>query len=412
MTLRRPARALLLILGLLAVACGQAVRAAAPPLVVGAIYPTTGPQAAGGNQELLGVRAALSLAERTGALTRPVDLKVEDAESPPQAAAAVDRLVSRYHVQAIIGTYGSTLADAAAARANSLGVVYWETGAVADVVTHDRPWVFRTVASGGSLGRMAVEFTGRVLVPAERIGRPTAAIVQVDDIYGASVADAEAQQARAYGIRVVDRIRYNPAAFDPAAVAQRLAADAPAYLWDVSYLDDGVAIWRAVLDTAWRPRAVMGTSSAFCMPEFGRRLGAGAVGLYAADKPYEGFNPDALSPSARALALQASGEYRALGGGGMEIPGVAGFVGGWVLFHDVIGKLHGRITAWALRAQALGLDIPTGAEINGGGVRFGPAGTPDQGQNERAAAVVGQWLAVGVMKPVYPAGYATATPIL
>ncbi|HXD82758.1 MAG TPA: hypothetical protein VNU27_14415, partial [Candidatus Acidoferrum sp.] len=60
---------------------------------------------------------------------------------------------------------------------------------------------------------------------------------------------------------------------------------------------------------------------------------------------------------------------------------------------------------------ALGVDVPTGDSINGGGVKFGPDGSLDEGQNTRAAAVIGQWQAVGVMKIVYPAAYATGTPI-
>src|SRR5205823_9746139 len=137
------------------------------------IYPTTGPQASGGKQELTGVRTALALAARSGALKPSVDLKVVGAETPAQAAAAVDTLVRRDHVVAIIGTYGSTLSDAAAARADALGVLYWETGAVADAVTRNRPWVFRTVATGGSFGRMAAQFTGQYLAPGQGVRRPT-----------------------------------------------------------------------------------------------------------------------------------------------------------------------------------------------------------------------------------------------
>ena len=45
-------------------------------------------------------------------------------------------------------------------------------------------------------------------------------------------------------------------------------------------------------------------------------------------------------------------------------------------------------------------------------MRFGAEGTLEQGQNTRAAAVVGQWQAVQDMRVVYPAAYATAKPIL
>ena len=392
-------------------ACGSvAAQSGAPSLVVGAIYPLTGPQAEGGKQEFAGVRAALALAQQSGALKLRIDLRVLSAETPDAAAAAVDRLVTQDHASVIVGTYGSTLADAAAARANARHVLYWETGAVADGVTSGRPWVLRTVATGGTLGRMAVQFTSQVLAANAGVAHPTAAIVEVDDIYGRSVADAEAAAAAQAGIKVLDRVRYFSHAYDAPSLVARLASDRPDYLWDVSYLDDGVAIWKSVLAQGWRPLAAVGTSSAFCMPEFGARLGAGAVGVYAADKPNQAVSPNALDPNARQLLAQATREYQALGGGPtMEIPGMAGFVGGWVLFHDVVPRAPVFDSA-SLRQAALALDIPVGSEINGGGVKFGATATADEGQNLRAAAMVAQWQGVDQLGVVYPPLYATSAP--
>ena len=95
----------------------------------------------------------------------------------------------------------------------------------------------------------------------------------------------------------------------------------------------------------------------------------------------------------------------------MTIPAVAGFVGGWALFDNVLTVLTGSATPDAIRAAALNVDVPIGDSINGGGVHFGGAGALDEGQNTRSASVVGQWQAVGNMKIVYPAAYATGAPI-
>jgi hypothetical protein len=95
----------------------------------------------------------------------------------------------------------------------------------------------------------------------------------------------------------------------------------------------------------------------------------------------------------------------------MSIPSVAGFVGAWTLFADVLGPMTGSLTPDAIRAAALRVDVPEGDAINGGGVRFGQDGSLDEGQNTRAAAVVGQWQGVQNMQIVYPAAYATAKPL-
>ncbi|HLQ62518.1 MAG TPA: ABC transporter substrate-binding protein [Candidatus Acidoferrales bacterium] len=390
---------------------------ASPPavLVVGAVYPLSGPQAAGGREELAGVQAALELARRGGWLgSRRVRLEVMDAQTPDAAVAGVRRLVEVRHAPVVIGTYGSTLAEAAAAQADQLHTVYWETGAVADSVVLKHPYVFRTVAGGSTLGQMAVEFTGKVLMP--RLGRPAAqaraAIVYVDDVYGRSVAQGEVARAAQLGIPVVDRIGYDPYRYDAVAIVQRLARARPDFLWDVSYLDDGIAIWQQVLRQRVPLQAAVGTSSAFCMPEFGRRLGADAVGVFAADKPDDEVNIAGLQPDGRALLAQARAVYAAQNGGkAMSIPAVAGFTGGWTLFHEVLPRVTGKVTADEIRHAAFQVDVPVGASINGGGVRFGSAEAADAGQNRRAAAVVGQWVAVEQMRVVYPPAFATATPL-
>src|SRR6266849_4694871 len=404
--------AALALLLVVAAACGQSQARLSNELALGAIYPLSGPQAAGGKEELAGVRAALHVAQSTGAIKVPVRLDVVDATTPDAAAAAVDHLVRDDHVPAILGTYGSTLSAAASARAEELKTVYWETGAVADAITAQRHYVFRTVATGSSLGRMAVTFTHDVLIPNYKVQAPRVAVIRVNDVYGRSVGGGEQALAASLGISVVDVIEYDPHAYDAAVIASRVAADRPDFLWDVSYLDDGVAIWQALLTQHVAVKAAVGTSSAFCMPEFGRRLGGGAVGVYAADKPDSDIGAAALSPAGLALLQQARTAYaRANGGAAMSIPAMAGFVGGWTLFHDVLRGMSGTPSSDSIRGAALAVDVPVGDSINGGGVRFGGAGTLDSGQNTRAAAVVGQWQAVGVMKVVYPPAYATGSPL-
>jgi len=393
-------------------ACGESQAKPSNELVLGAIYPLSGSQAAGGKEELAGVKAALSLASSSGALKVRVRLDVVDANTPQAAVAAVDHLVRDDHVPAILGTYGSTLSAAASARAEELKTVYWETGAVADPITAQRHYVFRTVATGGSLGRMAVTFTHDVLIPDYKLQAPRVVVIRVNDIYGQSVGGGEQALASSLGISVVDVIEYDPHAYDAPAIATRVAADHPDFVWDVSYLDDGVAIWQALLAQHVAVKAAVGTSSAFCMPEFSRRLGGGAVGVYAADKPDADISASALSRAGSALLDQARAVYaRDNGGASMSIPAVAGFVGGWTLFHDVLGEMTASATSESIRAAALRVDVPLGDSINGGGVRFGAAGSLDEGQNTRAAAVVGQWQAVGVMKIVYPPAYAVGSPM-
>lgn len=388
-------------------------------ITIGAVYPLSGPQAPGGSAELAGVRAALAVARRHGDLAgREVRLKVVDARLPEDGTRAVAELVDRDHVALIVGSYGSAIAEAVAAEADRRHVFYLETGAVSEGVTRNRHYVFRTVANGLSLGTIAVDFAAQVLVPAS--GLPPAGarfvIVHIDDVYGRTVARGEERRAAERHLNVVDSIAYDPSTYDPAQLVARIAADRPDYLLDVSYLEDGIAIWEQLLRQQVGIRAVVGTSSAFCMAAFGSRLGARAAGVFAADKPDEHIQPGALDPEARALLAEARAEFaRANRSAEMDIPAVAGFVGGWTLFHEILPRVKGGLSGDRLRAAALQVDVPVGGTINGGGVYFERDDPLLAGQNLRAAAVVGQWQPAGngvVMRTVFPGGYATGRPII
>ena len=136
-----------------------------------------------------------------------------------------------------------------------------------------------------------------------------------------------------------------------------------------------------------------------------------SVDWSSADKPDAYASVAALSTAGRELLGRAKAAYARTGHDAMSISAVAGFVGAWTLFDNVLGPMTGPITPDSIRAAALRVDVPTGDSINGGGVRFGQDGSLDEGQNTRAAAVVGQWQGVQNMQIVYPAAYATAKPL-
>jgi hypothetical protein len=61
------------------------------------------------------------------------------------------------------------------------------------------------------------------------------------------------------------------------ALIHRVAQSHPDVLFVAAYLDDGVAIRRAMVAARLPLVANIGTSSSYCMPAFGNRLGAQAV---------------------------------------------------------------------------------------------------------------------------------------
>jgi hypothetical protein len=179
-------------------------------------------------------------------------------------------------------------------------------------------------------------------------------------------------------------------------------------LFVVAYLEDGVALRQEQVRQHLPLLASIGTSSSYCMPEFGARLGRDALGLFASDKPdTHGINPHGLTGEGRALLERADGAYQAAYGESMSAAALAGFSGAWALFRHVLPAARSLSPA-DVAAAARAAKVPRGGLPNGSGLRFGAAGGPDAGANLRAASVIWEWTEVNRREVTWPPQFATA----
>ncbi len=407
--LGRPGRALLLALTalLLASSCSSGKT----PVTVGAIYPLSGSQSVGGIEELRGVKVAAELANRAGGVHgRPIRLDQVDVPAAEAAPAAVRELAGR-GVDLLLGSYGSTISSPAAMTAVGEGRLFWETGAVGKLAGEGAgDLVFRVAPTGGVLGRSAISFVADRLAPKLRRapGSLRFAVASVDDVYGEAVASGALDELRHRGLKLVGSFVYDPNHYDPAAAVRRIAATRPDVLFVVAYLEDGVALRRETVRQHLPLLASIGTSSSYCMPQFGAELGREAVGLFASDKPdTHGINPHGLSAGARSLLAEADATYKAAYGTSMTAPALAGFSGAWALFHYVLPNARSTRPA-DVAAAARAARVPRGALPNGSGLEFGRPGTIDAGANVHAASVIWQWAGLNRREVVWPPQFATA----
>ena len=398
-----------LILAVLAAACASVAAAGPLPLRVGAIFPLSGSTAPGSTDEYLGATLAAQMANAQGGIGgRAITLDVRDVEDQSQIPAAVSSLHAD-GVPVVLGAYSSQLSIPAAAAVSAAGMVYWETGAVADRVTgQGSPLVFRVGVNGAELGANSGKFMLHELVP--RMGIPIDRIrvsfVTAGDDYGHSVADATRTALEAGGLRISGESVYNPYTPDWTPVVRALVAAKPDILVLSSHIQDGIAFRRAFLAAGLQVKVFMGTTMAQCDQDFGNVLGSAAVGVFASDRPQGNFNPGALDPQARALYNRFAALWKQrTGAAAPDEEGIAGFSAAWVLFADVLGRA-GDDSAQSVAAAARALDLPSGSLPNGGGVLFSTA-AGQLGQNIRAAAVVWQWQAARHSVVVWPPVYAT-----
>jgi branched-chain amino acid transport system substrate-binding protein len=403
--MRRPA-VVLVVLAVVAGGCS----AGNGSVVVGAVYPLSGAQGPGGLDEYRGVQVAVDLVNREGGVGgRPVVLRPVDVRGADGAVPAVDRF-HRDGVRFVLGSYGSTISRPAAAEAARLGMLFWETGAVGDMLDVGQGrLVFRVAPTGALLGRVAVDFIADQVAP-QLHRTPDSlrfAVANVDDVYGRAVARGAVDQLARRDLTLAGQFSYDLQNPDFPGLVGRLAAVHPDVLFVAAYVDDAVALRRETVRQHVPLLSSIGTSSSYCMPEFGAALGAQAVGLFASDKPDESvLGRQGLSPEARGLLQQGGARYRERFGGEMSAAALAGFSAALALFRWVM-PAAGAMTPGDVARAALETRLPLGSLPNGSGLAFAPAGSPDSGSNLRAASVVEQWVGIRRRAVVWPPQLAT-----
>jgi branched-chain amino acid transport system substrate-binding protein len=384
-------------------------------IAVGAVYPLSGSQGQGGIDEHRGALLAAQLVNEGGGVDgRAIEIDSIDVSAAEVAPVAVEDLHAE-GIDIVLGSYGSTISAPASETAAANDMLFWETGAVGMLTERSEQGerTFRMPPTGAVLGRNAISFVNGPL--AEAFGRTPAdlryAVSFVDDVYGRSVASGAIQAAADLDLEVVGTFGYDFRTVDYDALARRIDRSGADVLFVSAYLVDAVELRRALVRNDVDLLASIGTSSSYCMPEFGAALGDGAVGLFASDKPSgDAIDPSTLRPEGAALLERARTAYDERWSEEMSPAALAGFSAAWALFAEVMPDAidaSGSVGPDAIADAALAAELPMGSLPNGSGLRFGEPGTATAGDNVAAAAVIWEWMVPGEHLVVWPPELAT-----
>ena len=418
----RPWRRVVAVVGIGVLVAGCSYATAAPatslaasagaPIRIGVVLPLSGMPAELAGQERLGIQLAADIANADGGIRgRQISLDVRDLSDGGQATAVVGQFKAE-GASVVIGSYASDLSMAVSSATAAAGLVYWESGAVADQLTgRGLPLVFRVGADGARLGANSASFATTELAPLLLISPSSlrVTIVAATDDYARSVADAAQTGLAGSGAVIAGRIDYSLSLPDWPTVLRQLVASRPDVVILAAHILDGEAFRRAMIAANVHVGALIGSTMAQCVSDFGEELGADAIGVFASDRPTGGFNPSALQPAARTLYDRFAAEWAKTY---LLAPpteeGLAGFTAAWALFHYVMPNSPPLDPA-SIAVAARAVDLPNGSLPNGSGLRFST--DPSRlGQNELAAAVVWQWQAAkadSAASPVAASGSGT-----
>ena len=285
------------------------------PIRIGVILPRSGDAGALAAEELYGIQIAVDVLNADGGVDgAPVSLEVHQIDSATQAPPVLDALKVE-GVNLVMGAYSSELSIPLSAMVSGRGMVYWETGAVADMLTgRGLPNVFRVGASSTTLGTDSGAFVLGSLAPL--LGRTVpdlrVALVNARDDYATEVAQAADRVLSTGGADIVARLSYPPAAPVFGGVLARLAAAKPDVIVLASHIPDGIAFRQQMIAAGLHVGALVGTTMAECVPDFATPLGPDAVGIFGSDRPSGAFNASALAPDARALYERFASRFAAM----------------------------------------------------------------------------------------------------
>ncbi|HUQ62522.1 MAG TPA: ABC transporter substrate-binding protein [Acidimicrobiales bacterium] len=397
-------------LAVVAVASGCSTTETRPTIAIGSLYPRSGAQGVGGTEEARGAQLAVEWANGHGGVDgRRIKVVTADAPRAEAVPSAMAKL-RRDGVSVVIGSHGSAISAAAAEAATEERMSFWETGAVG-LIGRDVDGgqnFFRLAPMGANLGQAAIVFV-RDQLAGHLPARPLRyAVAHVDDAYGRSVGDgAAAEVGNDPAATLVGSFEYNARNADFGAVAKTIAEAKPDVLFVAAYLDDGVALRRAVRAANVPLLANIGTSSSYCMPSFGEALGDDAVGLFASDKPDAAdVRADALSAEGRDALAWVTARYTDRWHEPMSAPALSGFANAYALLVHVLPaakSLHANDVA----AAAFRVKLPAGTLANGAGLDIAEPGAPNAGANRRAESVIWEWVAPRTRAVVWPPAYAT-----
>lgn len=244
------------------VAFGLALQAQTP-VKIGIINCLTGTQAPIGEYMSNGYKLALEDLKKKGI---PVQLVIEDDTGKPQVSmSAMEKLVTRDQVAAVVGPYSSACASAASKLAEKYRVPLLVPVASKEEITRQNlKYVYRLSAT-------TEDYASILISMAQKLGKPkTMAILNENTDFGTSGAKSAKAYAGQVGIQVVAEEAYAAGSPDYRSTLAKIKAKNPDLVFMVSYVADGILLMRQAREVGLSPQAFLGAGAGFASSEFAR----------------------------------------------------------------------------------------------------------------------------------------------
>ena len=328
-----------------------------------------------------------------GLMGKKIELIRGDVTNPQQGIATVEQLVSKDKVDMFIGTYISGISLTASDAAMRYNKLYWETNAVAQMLT-DRglPNFVRSGPDGGAFANTSAAAVRELVAPTLKkdIKDLKVWIQSEDSIYGSSIAQGQKRILETFGAKVVGIGAHSARTIDLNDTVLRIKQAAPDVLLQTGYVPDGNLLLRTLRDQGVKPATIMlvGTGDT---PETLQALGHQYMeGILVVGYPRNDIS-EAFGPGNKAYLAAYRAKYNSEP---VAPQGMAAY-SGFLIMSEAL-KAAGSVEINKVQAAAAKMDVAENTFPSGFGARF-----DKNFQNLRARFTVSQWQD-GKMTTVYP----------
>ena len=361
---------------------------------IGALNPYSGPLALYGTEVTRGYELAADKINAAGGLIgKKIELIRGDVTNPQQGIATVEQLVSKDKVDMFVGTYISGISLTASDAAMRYNKLYWETNAVAQILT-DRglPNFVRSGPDGGAFANTSAAAVRELVAPTLKkdIKELKVWIQSEDSIYGSSIGQGQKRILETFGAKVVGIGAHSARTIDLNDTVLRIKQAAPDVLLQTGYVPDGNLLLRTLRDQGVKPATIMlvGTGDT---PETLQALGAQYMeGILVVGYPRNDIS-EAFGPGNKAYLTAYRAKYNSEP---VAPQGMAAY-SGFLIMAEAL-KAAGSVDINKVQAAAAKMDVAENTFPSGFGARF-----DKNFQNLRAQFTVSQWQD-GKMTTVYP----------
>lgn len=384
-------------------------------VVIGVLYPMTGPVAQVGIDSVNALKVAVDIINNDVNINVPlgkgvglpnlggakVRIVVVDHQGKPDIGLAeAERLITQEKVQALFGAYFSSVTNTASQVAERMGVPFVNAESSSPALTERGfKWFFRTGPHDGHFSLAMFDFM-RDFEKKRGLKFKSVAILNEDTQFGADSAKVQEELAKKYGFEVVAKIPFRTGTTSLDAEIGRLKASNADVVLPSIYTSDAILFTKTARNLDYNPKAIIAQNAGYTDPRFVTEMGKEAEGAITRA-------PFAMDLAVKKPLIPVINDMFKKLSGGRDISDVpARAFTGFLTLADAINRA-GSTDPGAIQKALRETNIPPDQLIMmpWTGVKF-----DEKGQNAGVRAIL-QQLQGGSYHTIYPFELATKEPM-